>query len=335
MKAFTMLSKGGRSAKFIWGPEQQIAFNEMKKVMSSPLILVSPKKCRPLKLYVAASEETIGSLMAQDDDEDKERVIYYLSKTLNDAEGRYSTIEKLCYSLYYACTKHKYYLVPHDVYVFCKVDLIKYMLNRPVLKGRLVKWFVRLMPFELKYMSLKTVKEQDIADFLAEHSISKSIEGIGVVIFSPCGEVWRHFLRLQQASTNNQAKYEAFIFGLHMLAIHEARQDEARTLLREFDDIVMSRVKARWEKIVLHMLGAAKLVKCMDQFVKCQLRSYIPLLSYDLLEDAVLPVEIGVPSLQVAQQHGLSIKNYHWALYDELDQAEEERWTAFKKYSGT
>ncbi|XP_051118092.1 uncharacterized protein LOC127242556 [Andrographis paniculata] len=115
----------------------------------------------------------------------------------------------------------------------------------------------------------------------------------------------------------------------------------------------------RWERIVLHMLGVAKLVKCTDQLVERQLRSCIPLLSYDLLEtngqaeatykslgmiikklledsprkwhkNAVLLVEITVPSLRVAQRHGLSIEDYHWALYGELDQAEEERWTAFE-----
>jgi hypothetical protein len=37
--------------------------------------------------------------------EDKEHIITYLSRYLIDAEIRYSFIEKLCLSLFYACSK--------------------------------------------------------------------------------------------------------------------------------------------------------------------------------------------------------------------------------------
>lgn len=49
---------------------------------------------RQLKLYISASKETIGSLLAQDvDDDSVERAIYYqLSRVLNDAERIYNAI---------------------------------------------------------------------------------------------------------------------------------------------------------------------------------------------------------------------------------------------------
>jgi len=43
-----------------------------------------------------------------------ERVIYYISRILNDAKTRYTHIEKLCMSLFYACTKLEYYLLPRE-----------------------------------------------------------------------------------------------------------------------------------------------------------------------------------------------------------------------------
>jgi len=42
-----------------------------------------------MKLYIAASEYTIGSMLAQQDENGVERAIYYLSRVLNDAETRY------------------------------------------------------------------------------------------------------------------------------------------------------------------------------------------------------------------------------------------------------
>ena len=49
-----------------------------------------------MKLYIATSENTMGSMLSQEDENGVERAIYYLSKVLNDAETRYHPSEKLC-----------------------------------------------------------------------------------------------------------------------------------------------------------------------------------------------------------------------------------------------
>ena len=51
---------------------------------------------QPLKLYISVSESTIGSMLAQEDEEGNERAIYYLSRMSNNVETRYNPIEKLC-----------------------------------------------------------------------------------------------------------------------------------------------------------------------------------------------------------------------------------------------
>ena len=72
------------------------------------LILTPPCEKKPMRLYISSSELTIGSMLAQEDDNGVERAIYYLSRVLNDAETRYNAIEKLCLCLYFSCTKLKY-----------------------------------------------------------------------------------------------------------------------------------------------------------------------------------------------------------------------------------
>ena len=79
--------------------------------------MTPPVSGRPLKLYISASNETIGSMLAQEDENKVERAVYYLSRVLNEAERRYSAIEKLCLALYYSCTKLKYYIMLREVYV--------------------------------------------------------------------------------------------------------------------------------------------------------------------------------------------------------------------------
>ena len=53
---------------------------------------------------MAAEDKIIGAVLTQET-EGNEYIIIYLSRRLVDAETRYTFIEKLCLSLYYACTK--------------------------------------------------------------------------------------------------------------------------------------------------------------------------------------------------------------------------------------
>ena len=44
-----------------------------------------------------------------------------------------------------------------EVLVVCKLDIVKYLLNWPVLQGRLMKWAIKLNVFALKYVPLKAM----------------------------------------------------------------------------------------------------------------------------------------------------------------------------------
>ena len=79
-------------------------------------------------------------------------------------------IEKLCLSLFHARNKLEYYLLPREVLVMYKIDIINYLLNRLVLQGRVMKWAIKLNDFALKYVPLRAIKGQPLADFLVEHS---------------------------------------------------------------------------------------------------------------------------------------------------------------------
>jgi hypothetical protein len=101
---FSPLLRLKKDQKFVWGDEQQKDFNEIKECMKEPPVLVPPQLNKPLKLYVAADTQTIGSALIQEFEE-KERVVAYLSQKLLDPETRYSATEKLCLCVYYSCTK--------------------------------------------------------------------------------------------------------------------------------------------------------------------------------------------------------------------------------------
>ena len=125
----------------------------------------------------------IGAVLAQEDG-GKEYTIAYVSHRLIDAETRYVFIEKLCLSLYYACTKFRPYLLSNSCVVACQADVIKYMLQKPILSGRIGKWAYALIEYDLAYESLRAMRGQVIADFIVDHRI-KDEEDINYVSICP------------------------------------------------------------------------------------------------------------------------------------------------------
>jgi hypothetical protein len=76
---FSPLLRIKKDQKFVWGDEQQKAFNEIKEYMKEPLVLAPLQLNKPFKLYVAADTQTIGSALIKEF-EGKERVVAYLSQ---------------------------------------------------------------------------------------------------------------------------------------------------------------------------------------------------------------------------------------------------------------
>ena len=208
--------------------------DEIKSYLVSPPVLIPPQQGKPLRLYLSTDGMVIGSTLIQEFEE-KERVIYYLSRRLIDAETRYSTIEKLCLCLYFSCIKLRHYLLSAECTVICKDDVVRYMLSMPIMSGRIGKWILALSEFNLRYESVKAVKGQIMADLVTQHcGVVETLEivpwtlffdgstcdrgaGIGIVLISPQGRKYEFFLPIVTTSTNNQAEYQALIKGLELL----------------------------------------------------------------------------------------------------------------------
>ncbi|KAK1682430.1 hypothetical protein QYE76_043278 [Lolium multiflorum] len=163
-----------------------------------------------------------------------EKVAFYLSRRMLDAETRYPEIEKLCLCLFFTCTKLRHIFLTAEVVIICKLDVVKHMLSAPVLKGRLGKWMFVLSEFDLQ--PTKAVKGQALADLISER-INTDIAalsvrawamffngsacddgcGIGILLVSPRGATYSFFIRLSTPCTNNIAEYEAIRKGMELL----------------------------------------------------------------------------------------------------------------------
>jgi hypothetical protein len=125
------------------------------------------------------------STMLTQENEGKEFIVAYFSRRLVDTEVRYTPIKKLCLALYYACIKNHHYLLSSSCTIVCQYDVIKNMLQNPILSGRMGKWAYTLMEYDLKYELLRAVKGQVLADFITDHHVRVDNEQCEVMS-KPC-----------------------------------------------------------------------------------------------------------------------------------------------------
>ena len=222
------------------------SFDKIKEYLSKPPILMPPIQGHPLKLYLSTANESIGCLLAQNNSKGHQQVVYYLIRVLNPTETRYTPIENLCLALYFECIKLRHYLMKSQVYVVSHTDLMKYILNWPLITRRIGKWSLSLSEFTLVYFPYKSVKRQALTNFLADHpsleiGTKQSVElgiyrvekepwilkfdsssidtstSIGIAIISPNGVETTLSFNLALECTNNQAEYESLVISIEIL----------------------------------------------------------------------------------------------------------------------
>ncbi|KAL0308879.1 UNVERIFIED_CONTAM: Transposon Tf2-12 polyprotein [Sesamum radiatum] len=134
---FSRLMK--KDIPFQWGEACDKAFKSIKSYLMKPPVLVAPVPGRPLILYVAAQERSVGILLAQKNNEGKENALYYLSRTMTPNELKYSPIEKLCLALIFSIQKLKHYFQSRSIHLVSKANPLKYVMAKPVLSDRLAR----------------------------------------------------------------------------------------------------------------------------------------------------------------------------------------------------
>ncbi|KAL0288972.1 UNVERIFIED_CONTAM: hypothetical protein Sangu_2635200 [Sesamum angustifolium] len=114
--------------------------------------------------------------MEQENEEGKEKALYYLSRTSTENRLKYSPIEKVCLALFYAIKKLRHYFEAYSIRLVSRANPVKFVMSRPVLSERLAKWSIVFNQYEIEYVPQKALKGQALANFLADHPMSAEWE---------------------------------------------------------------------------------------------------------------------------------------------------------------
>uniref|UniRef100_A0A2N9EC48 Integrase catalytic domain-containing protein n=1 Tax=Fagus sylvatica TaxID=28930 RepID=A0A2N9EC48_FAGSY len=169
-RPFFDLIKKGKS--FIWNEESDRAFERLKRYLSTPPLLSSPKEGEPFYIYVAASDKAVSAAIIRDDS-GEQRPIYYTSKTMSGAESRYLPLEKSALALFITAKKLPHYFQAYTMIVLTFLPL-KALFRSSDFSGRISKWGAHLGAYDVRYKPRTSIKGQVLADFITEFAPENS-----------------------------------------------------------------------------------------------------------------------------------------------------------------
>ncbi|XP_074265756.1 uncharacterized protein LOC141588200 [Silene latifolia] len=206
-----------KTLKELRGLQGRLAYiRSIKKYLASAPVLGAPIPGKPLVLYIAAQERSLGAMCAQEIEDRKERALYYLSRTLVGAELNYLPIEKICLALVFAVQKLRHYMQAHTIHVVSKADPIKLSkakLSPTSLRSSGAEWEISddLPGEEIFYVDVLPPWQMYF-----DGAARKDGAGAGVVFVTPQNHLMPYVFTLTQLCTNNMAEYQALILGLQM-----------------------------------------------------------------------------------------------------------------------
>ena len=96
-----------------------------------------------------ASDFAIDAALWQRID-NKQHVIYYSSRTLNDAQLNYNTTEKEFLAVVFALVKFHPYLLGSKTTIFTDHSALRYLMMKKDTKAQLICWILLLQEFDLE-----------------------------------------------------------------------------------------------------------------------------------------------------------------------------------------
>ena len=127
-----------------WEPVQDAAFEALKKALGSAPVLRRPDIRRPFQLHTDWSMLGLGAVLTQKDDNGKEYVIAYASRSNNDAEAKYSSYEGECLAVVWAMAHFRPYLYGQKFTVVTDHQPLKWLMESDKLTGKLARWALLL-----------------------------------------------------------------------------------------------------------------------------------------------------------------------------------------------
>ncbi|GJR80116.1 reverse transcriptase domain-containing protein [Tanacetum coccineum] len=300
---FKTLKKCTKKSDFCWTDEVESAFKQMKQHIAELPMLTAPEEKEELIVYLAAAREAVSAVLMTEK-EAKQMPIYFVSRAFRGPKVNYTLMEKLVLALVHASKRLKRYFQAHPIIVITDQP-IKQVLSKPGLAGRLHKWSIELGEYDIHYRPRISVKGQIMADFIVERPKEDSMD-TSMKIEEKLSKPWILFTDGSSCADGSGAGLiltspEGMEFTYALRFGFEATNNEA-----EYEALIAG-------GILPAEADRTRAVKRKSQRVDQGVGS---------TTEAVIPAEIGMPTLRIAE---VDVVRNDEALEVNLDLLEERR----------
>ena len=238
----SILSTFGKEEEVPVGRRLFGCISKNKNLSFFPTLPLDPQLGRTYIPLLVVSEHAVSAVLVRETHEGQ-KLVFFVSKTMNEMESRYLPLEKAALALIQAAKKLPYFFQASTVTVLIDLPL-KVLLHSSDFSRRVTRWGVHLGSLNIEYKPRTSIKGQVMADFVAEfqgkggNSEPTNIPsthakegplgwklfvdgasnmkgaGAGAVLVSPKGLILKQALRLGFLASNNEAEHEALLIGL-------------------------------------------------------------------------------------------------------------------------
>jgi hypothetical protein len=164
--------------KFQWTTKAQEALDALKKFLTTPPVLKSPRRAMPdqptqdLLLYISCTTHMVSTALVVERAEEGnaypvQHPVYFISEVLGPSKKKYPQVQKLLYAVLLTARKLHHYFDDHKVIVVTGFPIWDILYNKEAI-GIIAKWACELGAHDIEFRPRTAIKTQALVDFVSE-----------------------------------------------------------------------------------------------------------------------------------------------------------------------
>ena len=145
------------------------SFNKLKEKLIQAPILIYPDFNQPFEITTDASNVALGGVLSQND-----KPIAYVSRTLNEHELNYSTIEKECLGIVWCLKQFRPYVYGRKIKLFTDHKPLIWLHNLKEPNSKLMRWRLQIGEYDYE-INYKEGHLNKVADCLSRIEVNNNI----------------------------------------------------------------------------------------------------------------------------------------------------------------